>query len=98
MENLPIFIKEAKKLELKIQVIATHATHAVHRRRSMDTDEPGFGIDFEMPEKMLRLYRRVSVMSPPMDADRYLKEDFDAILSFIGQELPDDEQLVCPGN
>ena len=60
----------------KIQAIELlMATHAVHRRRTMDHDgtSAGWGEDFVVPPRLRGLYATVGAMSPPMEGDRYLK-------------------------
>ena len=70
------YIRQVVENVQKIQAIELlMATHAVHRRRTMDHDgtSAGWGDDFVLPPRLRGLYATVGAMSPPMEGDRYLK-------------------------
>jgi histidine ammonia-lyase len=70
--------------------------HAVHRRIANTSGTPGTGKDFRLPPLLQRLFDKVAPMSPSMECDRYLKDDYDDLLHYVMHELPLDADLVNP--
>lgn len=63
------------------------ATHALHCRRKEDPN-------FRIPPNIATLFEQCSAMSPIMTQDRYLNDDFEAILQFVKTRLPLDPKFV----
>eukprot|EP00605_Chrysophyceae_sp_TOSAG23-4_P002062 GSChrysophyteH1.ASY1.ANO1.2283.1 assembled CDS len=91
--------KAVQVIENVLKILAIellHSVHAVHRRYADASGKPGTGKDFKLPPLLEKLFSKVAPLSPAMNCDRYLKDDYDEILKFIQEELPYDVELVTP--
>ena len=63
--------------------------HAIHHRKRLDSN-------FQIPEKLNILYEDCLKITPPMEKDRYLKSDFEGLLSYIKEVMPYKSDLINP--
>jgi histidine ammonia-lyase len=72
---------------LAIELLA--AVHALHHRRRKSSS-------FQMPPHLQLMFEECSAISPPMVKDRYLKSDFEGLLSYMKEQLSTWTELVRP--
>lgn len=84
-----IFLKVIENVQKILAIELLAATQAIHHRRRIDPS-------FQIPEKLNILYQDCSVISPPMEKDRYLKSDYEGLLHYIKKVMPYKSELINP--
>ena len=84
-----ILIQVVENVEKILAIELLAAVHALHHRRKKSST-------FQIPQHLQKMFDECGVISPPMLKDRYLKSDFEDLLSYMREVLPSRRELVSP--